>query len=63
MRHPFEKLGVLLGLLLTITWPMLLGGLLAGREGIVFGALVYAAFGVVFLLLVLFSGIRGIFSC
>lgn len=60
MRHLIEKLGVFLGLVLTLTWPMLLGGAIAGREGMYFAILVYAAFGVLFVVLLLFGGIRGI---
>ena len=60
MRHSIEKIAILIGLLLTLTWPMLLGGILAGREGIVFGGLVYVVFGALFLLVLVFGGIRGI---
>ncbi len=60
MRHVIERLGVLLGLVLTLTWPMLLGGVIAGREGMFFAVLIYAAFGALLLLLLLLGGIRGI---
>lgn len=60
MRHSWEKRIALLGLLLTLTWPMLLGGAIAGREGLVLGALVYAVFGILFIALVVFSKICGI---
>ncbi len=60
MRHLIEKLGVVLGLVLTLTWPMLLGGAVAGREGMFFAILVYAAFGALTLVLLLLGGIRGI---
>ncbi len=60
MRHVIEKLGVILGLVLTLTWPMLLGGAVAGRDGMFFAMMVYAAFGALFLVLLLLGGIRGI---
>jgi hypothetical protein len=46
----------------TLLWPMLLGALIAGREGILFSGLVYLAFGCLFLGLLLIAGIRGVFS-
>ncbi len=60
MRHSWEKRLALLGLLITLTWPMLLGGAIAGRVGLVLGALVYAVFGILFIALVVFSKICGI---
>ncbi len=62
MRRPFEKLGILFGLILTLTWPMLLGVAIAGRQGLSFAILVYAAFVILFLVLLLLGGIRGILS-
>jgi hypothetical protein len=62
MRRPLQMLGIALGLLFTLLWPMLLGALIAGREGILFSGLVYVAFGCLFLGLVLIGGIRGILS-
>lgn len=55
-------IGIALAIFFMLLWPVLLGALIAGREGILFSGLVYAAFGCLFLGLVLISGIRGIFS-
>jgi hypothetical protein len=63
MRHPLEKIGVLVGLLLTLSWPMLLGAAIAGRVGLEFGALIYVLAGVLFLALVVLGSIRGILGC
>ncbi len=60
MRHIVQKVAVFLGLVLTLTWPMLLGGVIAGRQGMFFAVVVYAAFGSLFLVLLLLGGIRGI---
>ncbi len=61
MRRPLERFGIALGFILTLSWPMLLGGLIAGREGVFFSFLVYIAFACLFLGLLLVGGIRGIF--
>jgi hypothetical protein len=62
MRHAVEKAGVLLGLILTLTWPILLGVAIAGQAGLVFGAILYGVFVVLFLLLIVLGSIRGILS-
>lgn len=59
-RNLVERIGLWLGILFTLIWPMLLGALLAGRDGIALGASLYLAFGVVVGALWLLGGLRGI---
>ncbi len=59
-RNLLERIGLWLGILFTLIWPMLLGAVLAGRDGIALGASLYLAFGLVVCALWLLGGIRGI---
>ncbi len=60
MRRPLEKLLMLLSIVISATWPLLLGELLGGHQGLIMGALVYVVFGGLFLAVLIFGGIRGI---
>jgi hypothetical protein len=60
MQYRRERMLAVVGILLTLTWPMLLGGAIAGRPGLMYGAAVYVVFAALFGLVLLFSGIRGI---
>ncbi len=60
MRKPVEKILVALALLFTLAWPMLLGALVAGADGVRFSFLLYLTFGGLFGGLLLLSALRGI---
>lgn len=59
-RRLFERFILWIGLLFALLWPMLLGAIIAGRDGVALGASLYVAFGVVVGGLWLLGGIRGI---
>jgi hypothetical protein len=60
MRRQVQNLGILIGLLLTSTWPILLCGAVGGQRGVQAGLMAYLAVGGVLFLVLLFGGIRGI---
>jgi hypothetical protein len=60
MRGSRERLLVALGVVLTLFWPVLLGGLVGGRSGMLFGALAYAVFGGLLALVLALGAVRGI---
>ncbi len=59
-RNVLERIGLWLGILFTLVWPMLLGAVIAGREGVALGASLYLAFGLIVGVLWLLGGIRGV---
>ncbi len=60
MRRLMQRLSIVVLVAVTSVWPLLLGNAIAGQQGLYAGLLAYAAMGGLFLMVLVFGGIRGV---